>query len=55
MPFAYVKAHMANRENVAVFGILEKYADKTHILGMAGSNGMAVSKLPAVLFVGFCL
>jgi len=55
MPFAYVKAHMANRENVAVFGILEKCTDTTHILGMAGSNGMALSKLLAALFVGFCL
>jgi len=27
MPFAYAKAHMANRENVAVFAILDKYTD----------------------------
>jgi hypothetical protein len=27
IPFAYVKAHMTNRENVAVFAILEKYTD----------------------------
>jgi hypothetical protein len=46
---------MANRENVAVFAILEKYIDFKHMLGMTRSNGAAVSKLLAALFVGFCL
>jgi len=55
IPSAYVKAHMANRENVAVFAILEKCTDMKHILGMTRSNGMAFSKLMAALFVGFWL
>jgi hypothetical protein len=55
IPFAYVKAHMANRENVAVFAILEKYTDMKHVLGMTRNNGMAVTKLQAALFVGFRL
>jgi hypothetical protein len=46
---------MANRGNVAVLAILEKYTDMKHILGMTRGNGMAVSKLLAALFVGFCL
>jgi hypothetical protein len=54
-PFAYVKAHIANRDYVAVFAILGKYTDMKHILGMTRSNGTAVSKLLAALFVGFCL
>jgi hypothetical protein len=55
IPSAYVKAHMANRENVAVFAILEKCTDMKHILGMTRSNGLAFSKLLATQFVGFWL